>query len=151
MPRTTTSKRRRLPSRRRFGTFGTTADVGIWARAPHGDELFDALGVALFSVVTDLRKVRPREERAVDASADDPAGLAVAFLNALVILAGDGFLVRDVHARLLGQPPTSVLAAVRGEMFDPLRHVVKTEVKAVTLHQLEVDLARGRARVILDI
>lgn len=149
MPRAHAARSRRPP--RRFGTFGTTADVGIWATAARPDDLFDALGLALFSVMTDLRKVRPVDERAVDASAEDPAALAVAFLNALVVLADDGFLVREVHARLLGSPPTSVLAAVRGETFDPARHVVKTEVKAVTLHRLSVDLGTGRARVILDI
>lgn len=147
--------RRRAPSRgpkaRRYGTFGTTADVGIWATAARPDDLFDALGLALFSVMTDLRKVRAVEERAVEASAEDPAALAVAFLNALVLLADDGFLVREVRARLVGTPPTGVLAAVSGERFDPARHAVRVEVKAVTLHRLSVDLARGRARVILDI
>jgi SHS2 domain-containing protein len=75
----------------------------------------------------------------------------VAFLNELVVLAGDGFLVRTVHARPLGSPPTAILATVRGENFDPGRHSRRVEVKAVTLHRLEVDLERGRASVILDI
>jgi SHS2 domain-containing protein len=38
-----------------------------------------------------------------------------------------------------------------GEPFDPARHTAGTEVKAVTLHRLSVDLERGRARVIVDI
>jgi SHS2 domain-containing protein len=136
---------------RRYGSFGTTADVGIWASAPTTSGLYDALGVSLFAVMTDLRKVRPTEERVVSASADDPGALAVAFLNELVLLAGDGFLVREVNARAIGTPPTSVLATVRGEMNDPARHVRRVEVKAVTLHRLDVDLEHGRARVILDI
>ncbi|MCI4317291.1 MAG: archease [Thermoplasmata archaeon] len=137
--------------RRRYGSFGTTADVGIWATAPTTSELYDALGMAMFAVMTDLRSVRPVEERAVSASGEDPGSLAVAFLNELVVLAGDGFLVREVLARPLGSPPTALLATVRGEIFDPTRHTRRVEVKAVTLHQLEVDLARGRATVILDI
>jgi len=102
--------------------------------------------------MTDRRRVRPREERAVSASAGDPAALVVAFLTELLKLREtDGFLVREVRARTLGTPPTGVVARVSGERFDPARHVARTEVKAVTYHDLEFDPRRGRARVIVDI
>ncbi|HXQ48218.1 MAG TPA: archease, partial [Thermoplasmata archaeon] len=56
-------------------SFPTTADVGLAASAPTVSGLFEALGVGLFALMTDLRKVRPVEERAVSASAQDPEGL----------------------------------------------------------------------------
>jgi SHS2 domain-containing protein len=42
---------------------------------------------------------------------------------------------------------------VRGEIFDPSRHQFKTEIKAVTYHQVEI-IDKGEswvARVIFDI
>ena len=137
---------------RRWGSFPTTADVGIWATGPSGGALLEALGLGLYALMTDLRKVRRSEERAVSASADDPAELVVAFLTQLIVLEQtDGFVGRDIRARPVGDPPTAVLASVSGERFDPDRHTFRTEVKAVTLHGLVFDPERGRARVIVDI
>jgi protein archease len=102
--------------------------------------------------MTDLRRVRPREERAVSASGTDPTELVVAFLTELLLLEQtDGFLGREIRARPVGTPATAVLASVSGERFDPDRHTSRTEVKAVTLHGLVFDPAKGRARVIVDI
>jgi SHS2 domain-containing protein len=141
------------PARRRsYGSFPTTADVGIRATGRTPGELFEALGLGLFALMTDLRTVRPLEERTVTASASDLDGLVVAYLSQLILLQqDDGFLAREIRAHPVGRPPTSVLAVVRGERFVPGRHPRRTEVKAITMHQLRVDLAQGRARVIVDI
>jgi SHS2 domain-containing protein len=102
--------------------------------------------------MTDLRKVRPREERPVSASAEDPSGLVVAFLTELLLLHDtEGFVGRTIHAHPVGDPPTAVVASIAGERFDPARHSAGTEVKAVTLHGLVFDPARHRARVIVDL
>ncbi len=63
----------------------------------------------------------------------------------------EGFVAREIEARPLGSPPTSLVASLRGEVFDPARHPARTEVKAATLHHLVFDPKRGRARVIVDI
>jgi SHS2 domain-containing protein len=137
---------------RRWGRFPTTADMGIWATGPDADALLEALGLGLYALITDLRKVRPREERSVSASGRDPEALVVDFLSELLLLeADDGFVGRRLRVRSLGSPPTSLVASVTGEPFDPERHRSGIEVKAVTYHRLVFDLARGRARVIVDI
>jgi len=88
----------------------------------------------------------------VPASGPDPAGLVVNFLTALITLqAVEGFLVREIRCRPIGSPPTALLAQVRGEPFDPSRHSQHFEVKAATFHELQLDLERHRARVIVDI
>ena len=141
------------PRRRvRYGSFPTTADVGIWARAADANGLFEGMGRALFALMTDLRTVRPIEERAVSASAADPPGLLVAFLNQLVQLHDtEGFVARSVEVRLVGAPPSALVASLRGEGFDRARHPSHEQVKAVTWHDLELDLVAGRARAIVDI
>jgi len=126
--------------------------VGVWATGASAEELLEALGLGVFSLMTDLRRVRPRSERTVRASAADPAGLVVAFLNALLVAhSDDGFLARRISARTGGSPPTSVTARVVGESFSSDRHPARTEVKAATFHGLVFDPTRGRARVIVDI
>lgn len=137
---------------KRYGSFPTTADVGLWARGETTSDLFSAAGTGLFALTTDLRRVRPIEERTVRASAEDPTSLLVAYLSELVGLEqSEGFLGRTVVAHAVGTPPTAVLATVRGEPFDARRHRSRVEVKAITLHHLELDLVRYRLRVIVDI
>ncbi len=102
--------------------------------------------------MTDVGRVRRRTERAVSASGTDPTALVVAYLSELLLLQQtEGFLARDIRAHPVGDPPTAIVASVTGETFDPRRHSTRTEVKAVTLHELTVDLVSGRARVIVDI
>lgn len=88
----------------------------------------------------------------MSASGRDPTELVVAYLTELIVLEQtDGFIGRDIRARPVGDPPTAIVASVSGERFDPDRHTSRTEVKAVTFHDLVFDIARGRARVIVDI
>jgi len=137
---------------RRWGSFPTTADVGIWARGPTASSLLEGLGLALFALISDPRRVRPREVRTVRAEGADPAELTVSFLTELLVLQEtDGFLGRRISAQVRGRPARSVVAQVVGEPFDRERHVGRTEVKAVTYHDLEFDPRRGRARVIVDL
>ncbi len=137
---------------REWGSFPTTADVGLWARADTTPELFDALGLGLFALMTDLRRVRRTQERVVQSSGADPPSLAVAFLTELITLnAVEGFLARKIQTRPVGNPPTALLARLWGEPFDVERHTRHFEVKAATYHEISVDLERHRARVIVDI
>jgi SHS2 domain-containing protein len=126
--------------------------MGIWATGATPGQLFEALGLGLFALMTDLRQVRPAQERAVSASGTDPTALTVAYLTELLLLQQrEGFIARTLEVRAIGDPPTALLASARGEPFDPDRHPAGIEVKAVTFHELTLDLAHGRARVIVDI
>ncbi len=145
---------RTTPSRpaRRWGHFPTTADVGLWATGPNAAALLEGLGLALYSLIAAPRGVRPRLERTVAARGRDPAELVVAYLDELLLLEEtEGFVGRRIEARTRGRPPNEVVARVLGEPFDPARHVARSEVKAVTLHQLRFDPRAGRARVIVDV
>jgi SHS2 domain-containing protein len=137
---------------RRWGTFPTTADIGLWARGPTAASLLEGLGLALFALLADPRQVRPRASRTVRAEGRDRTELAVAFLSELLVLHDDdGFLGRRISARLSGRGPFAVVARVEGEPFDARRHTPRTEVKAVTYHRLEFDPRAGRARAIVDL
>jgi len=126
--------------------------VGIWATGATPAALLEGLGLALYGLLADPRRVRPRLERTVRAEGRDPAELAVNFLGELLVLEeAEGFLGRRIAARTRGRPCRSVIARVAGEPFDPARHVGRTEVKAITYHDLVFDPGSGRARVIVDL
>jgi SHS2 domain-containing protein len=135
----------------RHGSFPTTADLGLWASASSPSGLFGALGTGLFAILADLRCVRIRESRTVEAEGPDGPALVVAFLSRLLLESADGFLARRVVARAYGRPPRRVVATLLGEPADPARHRLHIEVKAATFHRLEIGYRPPRARVILGI
>lgn len=137
---------------KRYETFEHTADIGIAAEADSLGELYEALGEGLADFIVPRSQVGPREMRTVELSAEDAEALAVDFLTAVMnLLQAERFAVASVTVRDASEH--HVTALVAGEPYDPTRHEINTEVKAVTYHQLKVANEGGRwvGRVILDL
>ena len=118
-------------------TFDHPADVGLAARADSLGELFEALAEGLADLICLRQTVRPAETRPVAARAEDREALAHDFLAA--VLAGiqeHRFMVASVSVRKATD--AEVQAELLGETYDPARHDIRVEVKAVTYHQLKV-------------
>lgn len=133
-------------------TFDHTADVGLAAEADTLAELFEALAEGLVDVVCPRGQVAADAVREVSAAAEDVEALAVDFLcEVLAVVQGERFLVAEV--RVARADETGVSAALVGEAYDPGRHELATEVKAVTYHQLKIAPCDGgwTGRVILDL
>ena len=133
-------------------TFDHTADVGLAARADTLGELMAALAEGLTDVLCERSAVRPAHRRELRVEAEDVEALAVDFLSAvLVAFDVDHFLAAEVNVSAASE--TTLAAELRGETYDPARHELKDEVKAVTYHQLRVarDGGEWTGRVILDL
>ena len=128
-----------------------TADAGIRVEAPTVEDLFETAALAFSELVTSVDSVDCKVERRFELQEDDIETLLVSWLQELLYLLDTEALVFSrFQVRL---EDLSLEAAAWGEVFDPKIHTVKTEIKAVTYHQLEV--ARSdqgwRAQVIFDI
>ena len=140
-------------------TFDHTADVGLTAWADSLGELLAALAEGLTDVICVRSRICPAAVRKLDVEAQDPEALAVDFLSKILYLfAVDGFLLADASVRVLvggglGGGRTAISAELAGETYDPNRHEIRTEVKAVTYHQIKIAPEGGRwvGRVILDL
>jgi len=120
-----------------YETFDHTADIGIRAFGRTPEEVFIHAAEALFNVLTDLGSIRGQLTREVEVRGSDLEDLLVRWLGELLYLCeGEGYLFREFS--IVQLTPTSLKAAARGERFDPTRHEFKTEIKAVTYHQVEV-------------
>lgn len=135
-----------------YETFEHTADLGFRATAPDLDGLFAEMARCLFaSVVENPEAVRPEVEQTVEVAGTDPEYLLFDWLRELLYRfdAGHWLLVHfDVRISATG-----LRATVRGEQFDPARHVLSHEVKAITYHDLKVGKTADGwlAEVIVDI
>ena len=128
-----------------------TADVGIRVEAPTLEDLFETAGLAFTEVVTSAESLDCSVERRFKLEEDNIETLLVSWLQELLYLLDTEELV---FARFqVKLHDCSLEATAWGEVFDPDRHMIKTEIKAVTYHQLEVaESDQGwQAQVILDI
>jgi SHS2 domain-containing protein len=137
---------------KRFEILDHTADIGIIVHGENLKALFENAGEAFFSLITDLRKVRHRTERRVNIGGESLDRLMVDWLSELLYLHDvENLLIKGFKVDSVGED--GLKAIVKGEPFQEGIHVIKTEVKAVTYHQIEVrQEKRGwRAQVILDL
>jgi len=133
----------------RFEEIDHTADVGIRAYGATASELFESAATGMFSLITDLRGVKPVGEEEIRLTAEDLPNLLVAWLSELLFLhETQNLLFSAFEVRVRG---TTLEAKARGETIDKKRHELKLAVKAVTYHRLSVDLEKGVAEVIFDV
>jgi len=129
-----------------------TADMGIEAVAESREELFAQAAYGLLEILSGSLEAAAREERIVEVQATDQEELLVSWLNEILYLfETKRFQPVDFEVEEVGW--TAMKARVRGEPFDPERHPVQREVKAVTYHQLKVERNDGHwtARVYVDL
>jgi SHS2 domain-containing protein len=137
---------------KKFRLLDHTADLGILVYGRDLEELFTNAGEAFFDIITDLRRVRERTERTIRVESSNLEDLMVNWLGELLYLFDvDGLLFRSFSIDELRDG--TMRARARGEAFHEERHVIKTGIKAVTYHQLQVKEEKGRwmARIIFDV
>ncbi len=128
-----------------------TADLGLEIWGDSRSELFAQAACALREVIVAEAPVNPRETQEIEVSGSDDAELLVAWLSELLFLFEcRGFLPSECKLEF-GE--NCLRAQIKGEPFDPQRHPLEREVKAITHHQVLVEEKDGQwhARVYVDI
>jgi SHS2 domain-containing protein len=134
-----------------YELFEHTADLGLRAWAADLDELFSETAHALFAaIVEEPATVVAQQSLEVKLPADEPVYLLFDWLKELLYLFDSELLLFsrfEVHVH------DGLQATAWGELFDPSRHRLAHEVKAITYHGLRVEQAGDGwlAEVIVDI
>jgi protein archease len=134
-----------------FTEFEHTGDLGIEVTAQSRTELFARAATALSRLMVEDGNVGASERRQLEiegaGDADLMHDLLAAALNLFLI---DGFIWREVS---VDERDGRLIASLAGERFDPRRHRLIQEIKAVTYHRLAVEPSPGgwRATIIFDI
>jgi SHS2 domain-containing protein len=135
-----------------FTVFEHTADLGVRVEAATLSELYADAAAGLCAVIAgDLAQVRLVESETFAVSGSDPTWLLFDFLGELHA----AFELRRMLFREFSVTITDdgLAAVATGERYDPARHVLAHEVKAITQHELAVDRSPERctATYIVDI
>ena len=137
---------------KRFEILDHTADIGLIIYGNDLRALFEHAGEGFFHLITDLKKVRPRIERRVELEGECLERLLVDWLGELLYLHEvDHLLFRKFSIETVGEQ--GLKAVVKGEPFQEGIHSIKTEIKAVTYHQIQIKEREGswKAQVIFDL
>ena len=135
-----------------FEILDHTADIGIVVYGEDLKSLFANAGQAFFHLITDLKKVRLRTERKIEIGKESLERLMVDWLTELLYFHDvENLLFKRFIVESVGEE--GLKAKVKGEPFEEGVHVIKTGVKAVTYHQIEVRQEKEgwKAQIILDL
>src|SRR5262245_10458527 len=121
-----------------YELFEHTADLGLRVQAPLLDVLFAEAAEALFTaIIGDLSCVRADQKVEIRVEGDEPEYLLFDWLKELLFqFDSQHLLFRRFEATVT---PSGLTGRAWGEPYDPDRHLLEHEVKAITYHQLKVE------------
>ncbi len=136
----------------RYKVFDHTADLGLEIYGKTVKELFANAAFAVFDSITDLQCVSSTVAREIIVEGEGWEDLLVNYLReVLYMFNGEGLLLKE--CAIIEIDPQHLQGRVSGELFNPSKHRINTEIKAVTYHQITVretpEMWTGR--VILDV
>ena len=139
----------------KYKFFEHTADVMFEAYGRSLNEVFENAALAVFDVQCNLRKVKNKLKKKIRLKNDNAEDLLFDFLEELIYL-------KDAKYLLFGKFDVKI-KEIKGEFFleciaygeeiNPDKHELKTDVKAITLHEFFLKKTKNewRCRVLLDI
>ena len=133
-----------------------TADIAFEATGRDLPELFTAAADATMNVmIENLDAIEPREMRRIELKNDKIDMLLFDFLQELIYFKDTDRLLLRVRDVQIDEKDSSYFLKViaAGEKLDSERHHQRADVKAVTLHNFQVEKIDGgwKASVLLDI
>lgn len=128
------------------------SDIGIEAHGATRAEAFSRAAAALVSLILDPTTVDVTERQTISIRASDEGQLLFRWLSEILFLFdGREFVCREFDVTVC--TATELEATASGEHFDQRKHIVRSDIKAVTYHQLAIwrEGDGWAARVFVDI
>jgi SHS2 domain-containing protein len=130
----------------------TTADVAFVAYGKDLSELFANAALAMFEVMINTKKVKPKTKKKVSVTGNDLQSLMFNWLNELLIFVDAESLAFSEFSVKVDEKELKLNATCSGEKINPSVHETRTGVKAATYHKMEIEKIKvWKAQVILDI
>ena len=129
------------------------ADVAFEAESDSLNGLFESSALAVTDIMVDPETLHSDTTRRVRISSEDLDRLLYDFLTEIIAVKDvDSLLFREIEVEVAADH-RSLEATMRGEPIDRDRHLLRNDVKAVTMHMFEVKREgdRWKATVVLDI
>ena len=129
-----------------------TADFGLHVFGADPQDLFATAARAMFELITDPQTVKTAQSLTVTVRGSDWPDLMVNWLRELLYLCnGRELIVGAIDIQQVCEK--KITAIIAADRFDPQRHPVQSEIKAVTYHQIQVkrESTGWEAKIIFDV
>jgi len=129
-----------------------TADIGIKVYSNTLEELFENASFAMFDTITDISRINVSIREDIEVEAENINELLVEWLKELLFRFDVGKILFSKF-KIKKQNFNLLTAEVYGEKFNPEKHSLDTEIKAVTYHGLDIKKEDGiwTVQIIFDI
>ena len=132
-----------------------TADVMFEAYGKNLNEVFENAALAVFDVQCDLKKIKQKIKQKIKLKNENAEDMLFDFLEQLVYLKDAKYILFGnfkVEIKKI-RDNYSLDAAAYGEKINPGKHELKTDVKAIPLHEFFLKKTKNgwKCRVLLDI
>ena len=126
-----------------------TADMMVKAFGKTLEECYANAAYALFDQTVDLSNIGTSEETEIRVTGIDDEDRLYSFLSELLFIEdADNLILKEFEVSFEGD---DVVCHAKGETLDRARHRIKSEVKAVTYHMMEVDRSTPSVTVLFDV
>jgi SHS2 domain-containing protein len=136
-----------------FEHFEHRADIGVKGIGKTLAEAFEETGKAMFEVMTNIKKIKPKQKIEFEVTAENEAELLVEFLNRALGEADAEQIFLSKFKVTISTDGMLMLSAVAWGSPITSKTEVRTEVKAATLSQVKVE-KKGKnfvAQCIVDV
>ncbi|MEW6066702.1 MAG: archease [Nitrospirota bacterium] len=123
---------------KRFEVLDVSGDVGIRASGRSVDEAFVHAAKGMYSLITEIERVKEKKTIDVSVESNSLEGLLVSWLNELIFhFDAYGFIGKGIKLKHFSV--NKIAASISGEEFDSEHHTRKLLIKAATYHRLRIE------------
>ncbi|AMK14356.1 archease family protein [methanogenic archaeon mixed culture ISO4-G1] len=133
----------------RYRLIDHTADMMVKAFGDTLEECFANAAYALFDQTVDLSNIGTAEETDIRVTGEDDEDRLFSFLAEMLFIEdADNLILKEFQVSFDGD---DVVCHAKGETLDRSKHRIKSEVKAVTYHMMEIDRETPSVTVLFDV
>jgi SHS2 domain-containing protein len=119
-----------------------TADIYVASYGKNISEVFENAALALFDVMTDVKKIDRKFVEKVKVKGQDDFSLLYNWLECFILkfeIENKLFSKFKVNEIKKKNSEFYLRASIYGECFDPKKHPSKVEIKAITYHNMKIE------------
>ena len=128
---------------KKFEYFDVTADIGFYAFGKNLNEAFENAGLAIFNIISNTDNIDPQKSIEFEITSEDEVSLLYDYLEELLFYHEVEFMLFSEFIKKIEKTDDDyhLKAIIKGEDINWDKHERDCEIKAITFHQMEVNMS----------
>ena len=126
-----------------FEYFDVTADIGFYAFGKNLNEAFENAGLAMFNIISNTDNIDKEKSIEFEITSEDNVSLLYDYLEELLFYHEVEFMLFSSFNVKIDETEGiyHLKAIIKGEDINWDKHERNCEIKAITIHQMEVNIS----------